>query len=64
MKENNTVLFTTARSPEREQLFKWAGPIVSGRFVLLAKVDKNINITAPEDLKKYRIGAIKDDNAV
>jgi polar amino acid transport system substrate-binding protein len=64
LKENNTVLFLTARSPEREQLFKWAGPIVSGRFVLLAKVDKNINITAPEDLKKYRIGGIKDDIAV
>lgn len=64
LKENNTVLFSTARLPEREQLFKWAGPIDSGRFVLLARVDKNINITATEDLNKYKIGAIKDDNAV
>ena len=37
LKENNTVLFTTFRIPEREQLFKWVGPIASGRDVLLAK---------------------------
>jgi len=64
LKENSTVLFTTGRFPEREQQFKWAGPIVSGRFVVLAKVDKNVSIKAPEDLNKYKIGAIKDDIAV
>lgn len=61
LKENNTVLFTTFRSPEREQLFKWAGPIASGKDVLLAKKDKNISIKAPEDLKKYKIAAVEDD---
>lgn len=64
LKENNTVLFTTFRIPEREQLFKWAGPIASGRDVLLARSDKNITIATPEDLKKYKIGAIEDDVAV
>lgn len=62
--KNNTVLFSTARLPQREQLFKWAGPIGPIRNVLLAKKDKNISVTAPEDLKKYRIGAINDDSAV
>jgi polar amino acid transport system substrate-binding protein len=32
--------------------------------VLLAKKDKNISIVAPEDLKKYKIGAINEDSAV
>ncbi|VVB71305.1 Bacterial extracellular solute-binding proteins, family 3 [uncultured archaeon] len=63
LKENNTVLFTTFRLPEREQLFKWVGPIAPGKNVLLAS-NKNITIMAPEDLKKYKIGAIKDDVAV
>jgi polar amino acid transport system substrate-binding protein len=62
--ENNTVLFSTARLPQREQLFKWAGPIGPIRNVLLAKKDRNISITEPADLEKYRIGAIKDDSAV
>jgi polar amino acid transport system substrate-binding protein len=64
LNENNTVLFTTFRLPEREQLFKWVGPAASGRDVLLAKKDKNVTIADPQDLKKYRIGAIKDDVAV
>jgi polar amino acid transport system substrate-binding protein len=63
LKENNTVLSGTARIPEREQLFKWAGPVVSGKYVLLAKNNSNISIKAPEDLKKYKIGGLKDNAA-
>jgi polar amino acid transport system substrate-binding protein len=62
--KKNMVLFSTARLPQREQLFKWAGPIGPIRNVLLAKRDKNISIKSPEDLEKYRIGAIYDDSAV
>jgi len=64
LKENNTVLFTTWRIPEREQLFKWVGPVASGSDVLLAKIDENISIKAPSDLKKYKIGGIVNDIAV
>ena len=64
LNENNTVLFAIARSPEREQLFKWAGPIGTDRTVLFTKADRNINISSPQDLKKYKIGAIGDDIAV
>ena len=60
LNEKNTVLFKTARLPEREQLFKWAGPIGPITNVLLAKKDKNISITTSEDLKRYRIGGLKD----
>jgi ABC-type amino acid transport substrate-binding protein len=62
--ENNTVLFSTGRLPEREQLFKWAGPIASDRYVLLAKKDKDISIADQDDLKKYKIAAIENDMAV
>ena len=62
--EKNTVLFSAARLPQREQHFKWAGPIGPIRNVLLAKKDKNLNITSAEDLKKYKIGAIDEDSAV
>jgi len=62
--ERNNVLFSTSRFPQREQLFKWAGPIAPIRDVLLTKRDRNISISAQDDLKKYRIGAVKDDSAV
>jgi len=64
LKENNTVLFTTFRIPQREHLFKWVGPIATGRDVLLAKSDENISITSPQDLKKYKIGGLENDIAV
>ena len=64
LSDNNTVLFTTFKVPEREKLFKWAGPIASGRDALLSKKDKNITIASAADLKKYKIGGIADDIAV
>lgn len=64
LKENNTILFSTARLLQREHLFKWAGPIGPIRNVLLAKKDKNLNISSAEDLKKYKIGAINEDSAI
>jgi polar amino acid transport system substrate-binding protein len=58
LEKNNTVLFSTARLPERESSFKWVGPISPTRVVLFAMKDKAINIESPEDLKKYKIGVI------
>lgn len=62
--EKDTVLFAMARSPQREQLFKWAGPIAPFKTVIFAKKDRNIQIVSSEDLKKYKIGVIRDDNAI
>jgi len=62
--QNGTVLFSTARTPEREQSFKWAGPIYTDREVLFARRDSGITIESPEDLKGYRIGVISGDIAI
>jgi len=60
----NTVLFSTVRLPEREQSFKWVGPVYSEKFVLFANWDQGIVINSPADLKEYRIGVIVDDSAI
>jgi len=60
----NTVLFSTVRLPEREQSFKWAGPIFTDRYVLFAGRDRAITIKGPGDLKGYRIGVITDDAGI
>ena len=61
----NVVLFTTARTLEREKLFKWAGSITTRgqRCVLVARKDRKIRIGVLEDAKKYRIGTIREDYA-
>jgi len=62
LNEPNTVLFSIARLPQREQLFKWAGPIGPRRNVLWVRSDRNLSIMTPEDLKKYKIGAVDNDS--
>ena len=59
---NNTVLFTTAKIPEREKLFLWAGPIVSDTKVLYG-IAKNESPLTP-DIRSYRIVAIQNDSGI
>ena len=54
-------LFSTARTSEREKLFKWVGPIASNDWVLFAKGDSTIQLGALEDARRYRIGGYKGD---
>lgn len=61
LKGPDTVLFATTRTPARENLFKWAGPIAITRIVLLAMKEKQIKIKSPEDIKEYLVGGIRDD---
>ncbi len=59
--KKNTVLFSTTRSAAREPLFKWAGPIKSNPIGLIARKDSNIKVSSLADLKRYRLGTIRDD---
>jgi polar amino acid transport system substrate-binding protein len=58
----NVVLFSTARTKEREDLFHWVGPIFKVRFGFYARKGSNLVLTCLADAKK--VGAIatyKDD---
>lgn len=55
------VLFSMTRTPARETLFKWAGPVSNTKIVLIARKDSHIRISDLQDLTKYRIGAIRED---
>lgn len=57
----NSVLFSTTRSEHREKLFKWVGPILDIKVVVLARKDANIKINTPLEMANYRIGVIRDD---
>lgn len=58
----DTVLFSTTRTPEREKIFKWAGPLHISKHVFYAKKDFNKPINSIEDAKMVdAIGCIADD---
>lgn len=54
-------VFVTARLPEREELFKWVGPIGPDDWILLARGDSNLVVNNLQQAKQYRIGAYKGD---
>jgi len=58
--EPNTVLFSTSRTPEREKLFKWAGPILTFESYFIGKKEKNYKIRRSEDLHQYKVGVVID----
>lgn len=61
LEEENVLLFTTTRTPEREDLFKWVGPIYPReQWVFKLKERTNIQIDSLEDAKGYTIVAVKE----
>lgn len=56
----NTMLFPMARTPARENLFKWVGPIFHLNIGLVAKKSAKIKITDVAQLSKYMTGTVRD----
>jgi ABC-type amino acid transport substrate-binding protein len=55
-------LYSTGRTDEREQLFKWVGPVASFDYTLYAKKGAAMTIDSLEAAKKAgKIGVVKDD---
>lgn len=62
LSEPNVVLFTTARTAEREELVHWVGPIYVFRLGFYAKKGNTLNIDSLEAAKAVRaIATYKDD---
>ncbi len=58
----DVVLYSTARTDEREHLFKWVGSIASFDYMLYAKNGSAPQINSLEAAKKVgKIGVVKDD---
>jgi polar amino acid transport system substrate-binding protein len=61
LKQANTCVFSTTRTPEREALFKWVGPIAFNEWVLYGRADGHARIDSLEDARPYLIGAYNGD---
>lgn len=60
--EEDIILFSTTRTPAREKLFKWVGPLVPNNLVLFARKDAKVQIKQLADAKKVsKLGVYKDD---
>lgn len=63
LEEKDTAVFSTARTPERDPLFKWVGPLVANDWVFFGKEGTKIKLKSLDDAKKYKVGCYHDDAA-
>jgi polar amino acid transport system substrate-binding protein len=61
LERSDACVFSTTRTPEREPLFKWIGPIGEADWVLMARADRKLHLNSLEDARNYRIGTYNGD---
>ena len=61
LERKDACVFLTTRTPEREKLFKWVGPIRESEWVLAGRSGVDYGIKSLEDARKYRIGTFIGD---
>ncbi|MFC5551800.1 substrate-binding periplasmic protein [Massilia aerilata] len=61
LERQDTCVFSTTRTPEREALFKWVGPIGEADWVLMARADRKLRLNSLDDARRYRIGTYNGD---
>src|SRR6185437_2108545 len=61
--QSDTCVFSTARTPERENSFKWMGPIAKGEWVMFGPAEKQGKVGNLDQVKGTRIGGYLGDAA-
>ncbi|MGH8854622.1 MAG: substrate-binding periplasmic protein [Telluria sp.] len=54
-------VFSTSRTPEREALFRWAGPVDTGQWVMMGRADSKLKLRTLDDARGLRIGTYNGD---
>lgn len=56
-----TCVYSTSRTPEREQQFKWIGPTDEAQWVLMGRAGREYHVRTLDDARKLRIGTYHGD---
>lgn len=63
-RQENALIYSLVRTPERESLFQWIGPISPRRIILYKFSNRpDIVIKKFDDLRRYRIGSANESAA-
>jgi polar amino acid transport system substrate-binding protein len=60
-RQRDTCVYSTTRTPEREKLFKWVGPLEEVDWMLLGRADGKIRLRTLEDARELSIGTYNGD---
>ncbi|MCL2673388.1 MAG: transporter substrate-binding domain-containing protein [Alphaproteobacteria bacterium] len=61
LKGPNKGIFAMSRTPVREDLFKWVGPITASTVNVFARKDRDFKITYDGEVKNFRVAVVKND---
>ncbi len=62
LNNKNTLLYTVAKTDERQYLFKWIGPIAPRKMYFFKLKNRNdIVVHSLTDAKSYIVGSVRDD---
>lgn len=59
--DENVLIYSMARIPERESLFQWVGAIAPTRWYMYASASRPITLRTLDDAKAYQNGVVKQD---
>ncbi len=61
LNDENVLIYSIARTAEREQLFKWVGVIAPMRWYLYARPDSGLRLANLEQARHYQIATVAQD---
>lgn len=61
LNSENVLIYSIARTPQREALFKWVGVIAPTRWYLFSLPGTQFNLKSLEDARQYQIATVKED---
>ncbi|MCQ4289227.1 transporter substrate-binding domain-containing protein [Pseudomonas stutzeri] len=61
LNSENVLIYSIARTPQREALFKWVGVIAPTRWHLFSLPGKQFHLKNLDDARRYQIATVKQD---
>lgn len=61
LNDENVLIYSITRTPERESLFKWVGPLGFSRWYLFSYVNHAVQLQQLEDAKRFQTATVNED---
>lgn len=61
MSSPNTVLFSMSYTEHRDKLFKWVGPLMNNKVVVIVKKSRGLQVADIGDLSNLTVGTVRND---
>jgi polar amino acid transport system substrate-binding protein len=61
LNNENVMIYSITRTPQREKLFKWVGVIAPTNWYLFSRADKNIKLKKLDDARSLQTATVNED---